>query len=244
MKPLLILLSLPFLACNRDDLPVKAIIGVKVLDPSAAPVASAVVLIRGPRISRVGFESQLSVPPGAQRFEARGKFLVAAPVEIPPSGIPEISTRAQAIASIAKGSRVMFGMFQDDVLDEKLLVKLHNEETIFIPRLYKLEKQPEQLARALRNTRILADNHILLAIGAGESLAREIGLMTQAGLSPKQIFEAATTTSAYAARRAGQLGAVRENLLADLWLLDEDPLASPAALAHPAKIMKEGEWVE
>ncbi len=241
----LILIAALLSACSRDATPVKAIVGAKALSAGSEPVANAIVIVRAGRIVQLGAESQVSFPPGSHVFEARGKFLIAAPVEIPAYNVPEIGTREEARVSIAGGRRVMFGMFQDvEQLDEKFVQKLDNEETIFIPRLHRLEKRPDQLARASRHAKTLADGGVMIAAGAGPNSAREIELLTKAGLTPGQIFEAVTKNAAYAAGRSNRLGAVKENFQADLWLLDENPLVNPAALARPRKIMREGEWID
>ena len=232
-------------ACSQDNAPVKAITGAKLIDAAAGTVANAVVIIRAGRIARVGPEGQVPIPPGAERFDAAGKFLVAAPVEIPSYGIPEISTRDEARRNMAAGRRVLFGMFLDaDPLEGKFIEKLASEAVILIPRLHRLRKQPEQLARASRNAKILADAGVMIAIGLDSNAAGEIALLTQAGLTPQQILAGATRSAAYAARRSGQAGSVQPDFIADLWLLEEIPLSNPAALARPARIMKEGDWVQ
>ena len=56
------------------------------------------------------------------------------------------------------------------------------------------------------------------------------------GLTPGQALTAGTATAAEALGLAGQLGTVEEGSLADLLVLDADPLTDPAVLADPSRI--------
>ena len=59
---------------------------------------------------------------------------------------------------------------------------------------------------------------------AGFSLHDELALLVEAGLSPMQALQAATINSARLIGRAAELGTVTVGKLADLVLLDADPV--------------------
>ena len=79
MRFLISLLALPLLAqapTQAPALPMKAIIGATVVDPSGTRIVDAVVLLKGERIQQVGPRQKVKIPEGAERVEAAGQFLV------------------------------------------------------------------------------------------------------------------------------------------------------------------------
>jgi imidazolonepropionase-like amidohydrolase len=68
---------------------------------------------------------------------------------------------------------------------------------------------------------------------------REMALMRDAGLTPLQVLRSATTNGAKAMGR-DDLGAIAPGKLADLVLLDADPLADVANLSHAERVVKGG----
>lgn len=73
----------------------------------------------------------------------------------------------------------------------------------------------------------------------GPSVFREMALMRDAGLTPLQVLRSATTNGAKAMGR-DDLGAIAPGKLADLVLLDADPLADVANLSHAVRVVKGG----
>ena len=73
---------------------------------------------------------------------------------------------------------------------------------------------------------------------------REAELMVQAGLTPLEVLRAATTNGAAAMGMENDLGAVAPGRLADLVILDADPLAQVANLARADLIVKDGQVFE
>lgn len=74
----------------------------------------------------------------------------------------------------------------------------------------------------------------------GSALHRELELLTEAGLSPMAVLLAATRNAAAALGEAADLGTVEEGKMADLVLLDADPLQSIRATARIHRVMKGG----
>ena len=73
--------------------------------------------------------------------------------------------------------------------------------------------------------------------------AQEITCLVQAGLSPMEALRSATGRAARCLGLERSIGTVERGKLADLVLVDVDPLADPASLEHGQSVrlvMKEG----
>jgi imidazolonepropionase-like amidohydrolase len=81
----------------------------------------------------------------------------------------------------------------------------------------------------------------------GFALHRELGIVSQAGLTPHQIYESGSKNIArYVAevlKQDGRFGTVAVGNRADLVLLDANPLLSVANLTQRAGVMVRGRWV-
>jgi imidazolonepropionase-like amidohydrolase len=81
----------------------------------------------------------------------------------------------------------------------------------------------------------------------GFALHRELGIVSQAGLTPFQILSSGSRNVArYIAeylRQDGRFGTVAVGNRADLVLLDANPLASVGNLTQRAGVMVRGRWV-
>jgi imidazolonepropionase-like amidohydrolase len=77
----------------------------------------------------------------------------------------------------------------------------------------------------------------------GFSMHNELAEMEKAGLTPWQALRAATLTSAEALGQADQLGTVEQGKLADLVLLDADPLATIANIRKIDSVVVDGRMI-
>ncbi|TMH32964.1 MAG: amidohydrolase [Betaproteobacteria bacterium] len=109
---------------------------------------------------------------------------------------------------------------------------------------------PEPSAVELQNLRTVWDAGIPVAMGTdagnigtlhGPSVFRELGLMVQAGLTPLQVLRAATVNGARAMGMERELGTLAPGKLADLLILDADPLADVQNLAPIHRVIKDGQ---
>jgi imidazolonepropionase-like amidohydrolase len=122
------------------------------------------------------------------------------------------------------------------------------------------DKLPERVAKAmanppqpkpsdveLGNLRKVWDAGITVVMGTdagnigtlhGPSVFREMQLMTQAGLTPLQVLRSATTHGAKAMGR--EVGALAAGKLADIVILDADPLADLENLSRIHRVIKDG----
>jgi len=128
------------------------------------------------------------------------------------------------------------------------------------------EKLPERVAKAmadpgdidpspveLRNLRAVWDAGIPVAMGTdagnigtlhGPSVFRELGLMVQAGLTPLQVLRAATVNGARAMGMERDIGTLAPGKLADVLVLDANPLADVQNLSRIHRVIKDGQLFE
>jgi imidazolonepropionase-like amidohydrolase len=69
---------------------------------------------------------------------------------------------------------------------------------------------------------------------------RELELLAEAGLQPRDVLRAATYSAAVLVGRQSEIGAVRVGFRADLVGVDEDPTKSPSALRSLRFVMQDG----
>jgi imidazolonepropionase-like amidohydrolase len=124
------------------------------------------------------------------------------------------------------------------------------------------EKRPARVAKAmanptppkpsaveLANLRKVWDAGIPVVMGTdagnigtlhGPSVFREMELMVQAGLAPLEVLRAATVNGARAMGLERDAGTIAAGKLADLVVLDADPLASVQNLSRIHRVIKDG----
>ena len=104
-------------------------------------------------------------------------------------------------------------------------------------------------ATALQNLRRIWDAGITVVMGTdagnigtlhGPSVFREMEIMTQAGLTPLQVLRSATSNGAKTMRMERAIGTLAPGKLADLLILDADPLADVTNLGRIHRVIKDG----
>ena len=139
--------------------------------------------------------------------------------------------------------------------DPKILARMRDLDRIprakYPPRVATLVSEGKPVPAptvAEKNLKKLRDAGIPIVMGTdagnigvlhGPSVFREMRLMADAGLTPLQILRSATTNGAKAMHR-DDLGAIAPGKLADLVLLEADPLAKVGNLAHAVTVIKNG----
>ena len=107
--------------------------------------------------------------------------------------------------------------------------------------------QVKPSATALANLQKVWDEGITVAMGTdagnigtlhGPSVFREMTIMTQSGLTPLEVLRSATTNGAKATGR--EVGAIKAGKLADVLILDADPLANIENLSRIYRVIKDG----
>lgn len=141
--------------------------------------------------------------------------------------------------------------------DPQILATMHDLDRIprdMIPeRVAKLMAAPPQVKPsqvALDNLRKVWDAGIPVAMGTdagnvgtlhGPSVFREMQLMTLAGLTPLQVLRSATVGGARAMGMEREIGGVDAGRLADLVILDADPLADVGNLSRIDRVIRGGQ---
>jgi imidazolonepropionase-like amidohydrolase len=94
------------------------------------------------------------------------------------------------------------------------------------------------LENGAASMRAARDAGVKIALGSDMEVCvgLEIQRMIFHGLTPAQTLVAATSTAADALGLGEHVGTVEEGKLADLLIVDGDPLAEPELLADPARI--------
>jgi len=77
----------------------------------------------------------------------------------------------------------------------------------------------------------------------GWAYQREMELLAECGLTPREILTSATSNSARFFRSDARLGTIESGKLADLVLIDGDPLANITAMRQVKRVMLNGQWV-
>jgi imidazolonepropionase-like amidohydrolase len=102
---------------------------------------------------------------------------------------------------------------------------------------------------AMANLKALEDAGIPIVMGTdagnigtlhGPSIFREMRMMADSGLTPLQVLRSATFTAARTMGLSGMAGEIEAGKLADLVLLDADPLADVGNLARINRTIKDG----
>ena len=103
--------------------------------------------------------------------------------------------------------------------------------------------------QARANLRRVWDAGITVAMGTdagnigtlhGPSVFRELRMMVQAGLTPLEALRSATTNGAKAMGLEREVGTVAPGMLADLVIVDSDPLADIGNLSRVHRVVRNG----
>jgi imidazolonepropionase-like amidohydrolase len=120
------------------------------------------------------------------------------------------------------------------------------------PRVATLMKKPQRSGSsdiAMKDLRRIHDAGIDIVMGTdagnigtlhGPSIHREMRLMADAGLTPLEVLKSATVNGARTLGLEGEAGEIEAGMLADLVILDADPLANVGHLAKVHRVIKGG----
>jgi imidazolonepropionase-like amidohydrolase len=123
------------------------------------------------------------------------------------------------------------------------------------PRVKQLVEKPPTIRTApvlLQNLKKVWDAGIPVAMGTdagnigtlhGPSVFREMQLMVDAGLTPLQVLRTATVNGAKVMGLEGKAGTIAPGMLADLVVLDADPLADIQNASRIHRVIKDGRLV-
>jgi imidazolonepropionase-like amidohydrolase len=145
---------------------------------------------------------------------------------------------------------------EERLADPQILASMHDLDRIpkeMIPervaQLMEAHAPPSAPTVALANLKRLWSEGVTVVMGTdagnigtlhGPSIFREMALMKQAGLTPLEVLRSATSNGARALRLERDVGTIAPGQLADLVILDADPLADVGNLSHAYRVIKNG----
>lgn len=95
-----------------------------------------------------------------------------------------------------------------------------------------------------RGVRIVVGSHSTVPRAErGWAYQRELELLAECGLTPMEIISAATRNNAEFFRTLARLGTIQPGKLADLIVLDQDPLQDLEAMKRVERVMLNGRWI-
>jgi Amidohydrolase family len=118
-----------------------------------------------------------------------------------------------------------------------------------VTKLVAAPPEPAPPKVAMENLKRLSDAGVTIVMGTdagnigtlhGPSIHREMRMMVDAGLTPLEVLRSATSNGAKALGLEGQVGAIKGGMLADLVILDADPLEDIGNLARVHRTIKNG----
>jgi len=146
----------------------------------------------------------------------------------------------------------------DDTLSSGTLKQMAAEDVTYVPTLSVIDNYVEQsnmpeavLKQAMHNVRRAHNAGVPVGAGTdtqgpnmhfGRSLHRELALLVDAGLSPREALHAATLTAARAANREG-LGQLAAGTSADLVIVDGRPWRDMRTLDAVKTVLRDGRTV-
>jgi imidazolonepropionase-like amidohydrolase len=204
-----------------------ALAHVTVIDATGAPARKDMtVIITNDRITQIGEARKTRVPSGAQIIDATGKFLIPGLWDMHVHFWNDEKLLSLYAANGVTGVRDMGG----DLERVKRWKKEIALGAITGPRIVApgdpLDKAP---VRAMQMARVA----IMAGTDTGDpytypgfTLHEELGLLVEAGLTPMQALQAATLAPAKYLGMLDSIGTVEKGKIADLVLLDANPLDS------------------
>lgn len=133
-----------------------------------------------------------------------------------------------------------------DYVPDDVIQRMMDSDVGWVPTLAVMEGNGTQMYDNLRRF-VAAGGRVALGNDAGFLPGVTIGMpmaeiewMEFAGMTPMQIIVAATSDAAIVCRRQNLLGTLATGMLADILVVQGDPLADLHALRHPRLVLHEG----
>jgi enamidase len=159
-----------------------------------------------------------------------------------------------AVAVIEAGvDGLEHGITTERIADEQFGILLRENDTFYGPTLSGyLNRSPEMADTLLPNLKGLADQKVRMVLGTdggparggnGVGTLKEMEWMVQAGMSPHQVIQAGTRHAAELLGRLDELGTLEPGKLADLIIVDGDPLEDISVIHNIEVVLKGGKIV-
>jgi len=141
------------------------------------------------------------------------------------------------------------GVVAENPVSERVIEVLRDAGVSYIATL-QMFRDVEEKSRAMANLKQLSDGGVTIVLGtdtvgdyfpAGSNTISEAEHMVEAGMSPVQVIQAATRNAAENLGRGDDLGTLEAGKLADLIIVDGDPLEDISVLRTLWLVMKGGQ---
>ncbi len=137
--------------------------------------------------------------------------------------------------------------------DNRLSTLMHDRSISYVPTL-RIYRRPEYKVVPMANLRQLSEDGVRIVLGSdtpvgglgkfiGSNTIEEAELMVQAGMTPEQVIMSATRNAAEHLGKLDEIGTVETGKLADLIIVDGDPLEDISALYNIEVVIKGGKVV-
>ena len=144
---------------------------------------------------------------------------------------------------------------------DSLIEFLAEKETFVTPTLAIFEKQSQDsdsievkgFANMMKFVELAHKGGVKIVVGShtwvpyaelGFAYFREMELLQDAGMSPMSIIQGATLDNAHFLRIAERLGSIEAGKIADMILVDGDPLKNISAMRNVRRVMLNGVWID
>ncbi len=142
------------------------------------------------------------------------------------------------------------GVVAKTPVSEPVVEMLREAGVFYIPTL-QVFRAAEARERAMANLKQLSEAGVRIVLGtdtvgdtpAGSNTISEAERMVEAGMSPAQVIQAATRDAAEHLGRGDDLGTLEAGKLADLIIVEGDPLQNISVLRTPWMVLKGGRVV-
>jgi len=142
------------------------------------------------------------------------------------------------------------GVVAKTPVSEPVVEMLREAGVFYIPTL-QVFRAAETRERAMANLKQLSEAGVRIVLGtdtvgdtpAGSNTISEAERMVEAGMSPAQVIQAATRDAAEHLGRGDDLGTLEAGKLADLIIVEGDPLQNISVLRTPWMVLKGGRVV-
>ncbi len=142
------------------------------------------------------------------------------------------------------------GVVATTPVSEPVIEMLRDAGIFFIPTL-QVFRETEKRERAMANLKQLSEAGVRIVLGTdtvenfprGSNTISEAERMVEAGMSPAQVIQAATLNAAEHLGRGDDLGTLETGKLADLIIVEGDPLENISVLRTPWVVLKDGQVV-
>jgi imidazolonepropionase-like amidohydrolase len=144
------------------------------------------------------------------------------------------------------------GVVTAELTNDRLATSMRERRAFYVPTLRAFELlAPGLLRTAMANLKHLADAGVPIALGtdtfggapSGLNSLKEAELMVRAGMTPAHVIQAATRNAAVHLGKQDELGTVERGKLADLVIVNGNPLSDIAALQQVQVVIKGGQIV-